>query len=97
MKIWLDDVRLAPDGYELCRSVNEAKSLIQFAEQNNIQIELLDLDYDMGENRQDGGNGVDLLLWLCGCKTFYNVALHTADPDCWEEMNDILQQFWNKV
>ena len=29
MKIWLDDLREAPEGYILCRSVNEAKRLIE--------------------------------------------------------------------
>ena len=28
MKIWLDDIREAPEGYILCHSVNEAKRLI---------------------------------------------------------------------
>ena len=29
MKIWLDDLRSAPDGFVWCRSVNEAKSVIE--------------------------------------------------------------------
>ena len=28
MKIWLDDLRVAPDGYETAKSVNEAIDLI---------------------------------------------------------------------
>ena len=29
MKIWLDDVRVAPNGYVHCRSVNEAINVIE--------------------------------------------------------------------
>ena len=29
IRIWLDDIRPAPAGYCLCRSVNEAKKLIE--------------------------------------------------------------------
>ena len=39
MKIWLDDLRPAPWGYESARSVNEAKTLIREAERNGIEIE----------------------------------------------------------
>ena len=28
MKLWIDDIRPAPDGYEWCKSVNEAKNKI---------------------------------------------------------------------
>ena len=32
MKLWIDDVRPAPEGYVWCKSVNEAKTLIQYKE-----------------------------------------------------------------
>ena len=32
MKLWVDDVRPAPEGYVWCKSVNEAKALIQYEE-----------------------------------------------------------------
>ena len=41
MKIWLDDLRPAPWGYESARSVNEAKTLIREAERNGIEIEVV--------------------------------------------------------
>ena len=41
MKIWLDDLRPAPWGYESARSVNEAKTLIREAERSGIEIDLL--------------------------------------------------------
>ena len=57
MKLWLDDLRPVPYGYEGAKSVNEAKKLIQEAEHNGIEIEALDLDHDLG----DGGHVADVL------------------------------------
>ena len=56
MKIWLDDLRPAPWGYESARSVNEAKTLIREAERNGIEIEVLDLDHDLGDFANQGGD-----------------------------------------
>lgn len=46
MKIWLDDIRLAPNGYVHCHSVNEAIELIKTTKE---AIELLDF---LAENEQ---------------------------------------------
>ena len=32
MKLWIDDVRPAPEGYYWCTSVNEAKMIIEYCE-----------------------------------------------------------------
>ena len=32
MKLWIDDVRPAPEGYVWCKSVNEAKQTIKHCE-----------------------------------------------------------------
>jgi hypothetical protein len=66
MKIWLDDLRPAPWGYESARSVNEAKTLIREAERNGIEIEVLDLDHDLGDFASQGGDAIKLLDWLAG-------------------------------
>ncbi|MFR8899905.1 cyclic-phosphate processing receiver domain-containing protein [Hominenteromicrobium sp.] len=44
MKIWLDDMRPAPEGFVWCRSVNEAKRLIHRAIE---PIPLVDCDHDL--------------------------------------------------
>ena len=52
MKIWLDDVRPAPDGYVWCKSVNKAKSTIAKMENENRKIkeESWGLKFDLLEN-----------------------------------------------
>ena len=64
MKIWLDDLRVAPDGYETAKSVNEAIDLIEECEQNGDEIEVLDLDHDLGDYAYDGGDAIKLLDYL---------------------------------
>ena len=95
MKIWLDDLRSAPDGFVWCRSVNEAKSVIEEAERSS-SVELIDCDHDLGDYAQDGGEGIKLLDWLAERGTFYQIALHTMNPVGRENMRRMLQRYWTK-
>jgi hypothetical protein len=94
MKIWLDDVRPAPDGFVLAHSVNEAIMLIEYAETTGAGIELIDCDHDLGDYFNDGGDGIKLLDWLCERQTFYPIALHTANPVGKENMERVIKRFW---
>ena len=49
MKIWIDDIRVAPEGYTWCKSVNEAKRKIEEMEEVGIVIEKISLDHDAGD------------------------------------------------
>ena len=64
MKIWLDDLRPSPQGYETAKSVNEAIRLIETAEKEENEIEIIDLDHDLGDYYSDGGDAIKLLDWL---------------------------------
>lgn len=52
MKIWLDDLRSAPDGFVWCRSVNQAKRTIEEAEKY-ASVEIIDCDHDLGDYAHD--------------------------------------------
>ena len=95
MKIWLDDLRPAPQGYIWCRSVNEAKRGIADNEKSQT-IELIDCDHDLGDFAHDGGDGIKLLDWLLERGTLYPVALHTMNPVGRDNMLRILRCFWKK-
>ena len=76
MKLWIDDVRPAPEGYVWCKSVNEAKNTIIDANANFVQscksglpnenfiIDIISLDHDAGDYASDGGDYIRLLDWL---------------------------------
>ena len=69
MKIWLDDIRPAPNGYVHCHSVNEVIELIKTTKE---PIELLDLDHDLGDYAFDGGDGIKLLDFLAETEQYYS-------------------------
>lgn len=95
MRIWVDDIRIAPLGYVLARSVNAAKDIIIDAENKKIDIEIIDLDHDMGDFAKDGGDAINLLDWLVERETFYPIAMHTANPVGRANMERIINRWWN--
>jgi len=95
IKIWLDDVRPAPSGYLLCKSVNEAKAKIEEMEKNFLIVEI-NCDHDLGDYAFDGGDGIKLLDWLVERQTFYPVLLHTMNPVGRENMQRTIDRYWRK-
>lgn len=61
MKIWLDDIREAPEGWTRCFRPDEVIELIQ-----NGSVEEISLDYDLGlvDERGLDWNGEDVLKWI---------------------------------
>lgn len=86
LKLWIDDVRPAPDGYKWCRSVEEARITIGFAEdvlfalRPDRTIELIDIDHDAGEYAADGGDYIKLLDWLEETGRNYPIRIHSMNP-----------------
>lgn len=61
MKIWIDDIRPAPEGYIWCKSTREA---LRFMWQHGDEIEMIDLDHDAGSLAVDGGDFINVLKEL---------------------------------
>ncbi len=94
IKIWLDDIRPVPLGYEGAKSVEEAISLIEEIEESGGEIELLDLDYDLGDYAKYGGNAIKLLDYLVERETFYTVKIHTDNPIGRANMEQMIEAYW---
>lgn len=94
MKIWVDDVRPVPAGYVGTKSVNETIALIEKAEADGANIELLDLDYDLGDYASDGGDAIKILDYLAERETFYPVQIHTANPVGRANMERTINRYW---
>lgn len=94
LKIWLDDVRPAPEGYVLCLSVNAAKAVILEAEAKNCPIEIIDCDHDLGDYAWDGGDGIKLIDWLAERESWYPIRLHTMNPVGRENMRRTVERYW---
>ena len=106
MKIWLDDVRPAPDGYVWCKSVNKAKSTIAKMENENrkikeeswglkfdlTELEVIDMDHDAGDFVSEGGDYIKLLDWLEGTGRNYPIRIHSMNPVGVANMRKIIQK-----
>ena len=79
MKLWIDDVRPAPEGYVWCKSVIEAKRQIIWHTGLWGTIELIDIDHDAGDFASDGGDSIRLLDWLEETGRNYPIRIHSMN------------------
>jgi hypothetical protein len=109
MKFWIDDVRPAPEGYISCKSVNQAKEIIEYTErfcvvfpatgeERRVIIELIDIDHDAGDYASDGGDYIKLLDWLEETGRNYPIHIHSMNPVGIENMRRIIKRNgWREV
>ena len=103
MKLWIDDVRPAPEGYVWCKSVNEAVNLISGTDYYDPQvidppIELIDIDHDAGDYAKNGGDYIKLLDWLEETGRNYPIRIHSANPVGIQNMRAIIERNgWKEV
>ena len=94
MKIWVDDIRPVPDGYIGTKSVNETITLIEKVESEGGEIEVLDLDHDLGDYANDGGDAIKILDFLVERGTLYPISIHTANPVGRANMERMIGRYW---
>ena len=109
MKLWIDDVRPAPEGYRWVKTVSKAKSIICKWENENkqiqesfgfdpIPIEVIDIDHDAGEYAIDGGDYIKLLDWLEATGRNYPIRIHSMNPVGVANMRAIIQRNgWKEI
>lgn len=82
MKVYVDDNRKCPVGWELARNYKEAITLLRTGE-----VTCIDMDYDLGERK----NGVDIMHWIqisvkSGKIPKPEIFYHSANPFGNQEM-----------
>lgn len=111
MKLWIDDMRPAPEGYLWCKSVNQAKDHIacynkelerrivsNIEEFNKWNIELIDIDHDAGDYACDGGDYIKLLDWLEETGRNYPIHIHSMNVVGVQNMRAIIQRNgWKEI
>ena len=113
MKIWVDDIRPAPEGYYRILTVNHFKTVVINAEkrmakglntfcegnkEHSLPIELIDLDHDAGDYAHDGGDYIKILEWLEETGRNYPIRIHTMNPVGRENMQRIIRiNRWKEV
>ena len=84
IKVYLDDLRVAPEGWIRVKTASEAIVLLQ---QGNV-VEI-SLDHDLGD--EENGTGYDVILWMEE-KAFLEkfkcprIHIHTANISAREKM-----------
>ena len=107
MKIWIDDVHPAPNGYVWCNSVNDAINTIKLREariknilqrytpsetrMKDLSIQVIDIDHDAGDFASDGGDYIKLLDWLEETGRNYPIRIHSQNPVGVQNMRAIIQ------
>lgn len=99
IKIWIDDRRSAPEGYNWYKSVNETidtlSDLINFGIDD---IELIDIDHDAGDFACDGGDYIRILDWLEEIGRSYPIRIHSANAVGIANMRRIIERNgWKEV
>ena len=110
MKLWIDDVRSAPNMYVWLKSVDEAKECIEFLEEqlakvpNELRIysgnniEIIDIDHDAGDYGRFGGDYIRLLDWLEETGRNYPIHIHSMNPVGVANMRAIIERNgWKEI
>ena len=108
MKIWIDDVRPAPNGYVWSNSVNDAINTIKLREariknilqrytpsetrMKDLSIQVIDIDHDAGDYTCYGGDYIKLLDWLEETGRNYPIRIHSQNPVGVQNMRAIIQR-----
>lgn len=102
VKLWIDDVRPAPEGYTWVKTVEGAiieiltTDALRMVDENQ-EIELIDIDHDAGDYVQYGGDYIKLLDWLEETGRNYPIRIHSMNPVGRQNMLAICQKNGWKV
>ena len=98
-KIWVDDVRPAPEGYVWLKSVNEVKKYLADPHTLcNYEISLIDLDHDAGDYAKDGGDYIKILDWLEEIGYDGYIHIHSMNAVGKINMRNIIQKNgWREI
>lgn len=105
MKLWIDDVRPAPEGYIWLKTVNDTIRYIEIYGDyidfdNNLVdlVEIIDIDHDAGNYACYGGDYIKLLDWLEETGRNYPIRIHSMNPVGVANMRAIIQKNgWEEV
>ena len=98
MKIWVDDVRPAPDGYVWYKTVEETIAAIKMYARWRQDIEVIDLDHDAGEFYKNGGDYIEILNYLEEYMLDIPIRIHSMNPVGVANMRAIIERnVWREV
>lgn len=113
MKLWVDDVRPAPEGYVWARSTNDAiiiiKTLSTFLDMvayrvnepetlANMWFDVIDIDHDAGDYAEQGGDFIKVLEYMEERHLKAPIHIHSMNPVGVQNMRAIIRKNgWKEV
>lgn len=111
MKLWIDDVRPAPEGYIWARSTDDAIFIInaysklldyicyKIEEPQTLPwFEVIDIDHDAGDYADQGGDFIKILDWMEEHHLKAPIRIHSQNPVGVENMRRIIKRNgWREV
>lgn len=95
VKVWLDDIRPAPQGFEWAKDVFTATTFF-----NHYEVIEMSLDHDLGESvygETPVDNGVDLIKWMSRNivpdKWPSTITIHSMNPGGAKRMEALLLDY----
>lgn len=90
LKIWVDDLRPAPEGYEWCKNFRSAIATIICFALYEGGIDILDLDHDLG----DGQSGYDIAKYLVENDiNIGTIRVHSMNPVGKKNIEQLLTRY----
>jgi len=90
MRVWLDDLREAPDGWLWLTSSSTAINWLEWARMMNVRPEAWSFDHDLGGD--DTSRAV--VLWMCENEFWPDVCyVHSANPVGIEWIRGMIQRY----
>ena len=100
IKLWIDDIRPAPKGYQWIMTTNAAIAEIRTGRKIGWIYDVIDLDHDAGEKfSKDGGDYINILKWM-EQENINNIPihLHTQNSAGRENMRAIINHNgWKEI
>lgn len=111
MKLWIDDIRPAPEGYIWARSTNDAICIIsaynklldyicyRIEEPQTLPwFEVIDIDHDAGEYVGYGGDFIKVLDWMEENHLKAPIRIHSQNPVGVQNMRRIIERNgWKEI
>lgn len=97
--LYVDDVRKGHPDVEnvvIVKSVREAMYVIDYALEVGADIELIDLDHDLGDYEPFGGDAINLVYYLAEKELYYPIAVHSSNPTGRANIMAVVERYWPK-
>lgn len=95
--LWIDDIRLPPEGYVWAKTSSEAISILS---ERTEKFDHISFDHDLGGEKDDSGeydSSRTVVLWLCENDSHWPrfASVHSMNPIGREWLTGMIKRYGN--